>query len=87
MSAHEMNALLPVLHRIVYLAGGRAVSGTAAEVVRAEVLSDLYGHPVEVLHVQGRVLVVAGPGADGPATQTGAPRDPGAGPAVGSRHG
>ena len=35
ISAHEMNPLLPVMDRIVYLAGGRAASGTADEVVRA----------------------------------------------------
>ena len=63
LSAHEMNPLLPVMDRIVYLAGGRAASGTAAEVVQAEVLSRLYGEHVDVLHVHGRVLVVAGPAA------------------------
>jgi zinc/manganese transport system ATP-binding protein len=61
LSAHEMNPLLPVMDRIVYLAGGRAASGPTDEVVRAEVLSRLYGHHVDVLHVHGRVLVVAGP--------------------------
>ena len=60
LSAHEMNPLLPVMDRIVYLAGGRAASGTTAEVVQAEVLSRLYGQHVDVLHVHGRVLVVAG---------------------------
>jgi zinc/manganese transport system ATP-binding protein len=60
LSAHEMNPLLPVMDRVVYLAGGRAASGPAAEVVTTEVLSRLYGHHVDVLHVQGRVLVVAG---------------------------
>ena len=35
ISAHEMNPLLPVMDRIVYLAGGRAASGTAEEVVRS----------------------------------------------------
>jgi len=64
LSAHEMNPLLPVMERIVYLAGGRAASGTTAEVVTSEVLSRLYGYHVEVLHVHGRVLVVAGPGGD-----------------------
>jgi len=63
LSAHEMNPLLPVMDRIVYLAGGRAASGTTAEVVQAEVLSRLYGQHVDVLHVHGRVLVVAGPSA------------------------
>ena len=32
--------------------------------IRTEVLSALYGSPVEVLHVHGRVLVVAGEEAD-----------------------
>jgi zinc/manganese transport system ATP-binding protein len=62
ISAHEMNPLLPVMDRIVYLAGARAASGTVEEVVRAEVLSDLYGSHVDVLNVHGRVLVVAGAG-------------------------
>jgi zinc/manganese transport system ATP-binding protein len=62
LSAHDMNPLLPFMDRIVYLAGGRAASGITSEVVRAETLSDLYGHPVEVIHAAGRVLVVAGRG-------------------------
>ncbi|MDE3132228.1 MAG: ABC transporter ATP-binding protein, partial [Acidobacteriota bacterium] len=64
ISAHEMNPLLPVMDRVVYLADGRAACGTADEVVRAEVLSALYGHPVEVLRVHGRVIVVAGDSDD-----------------------
>ena len=64
ISAHEMNPLLPVMDRIVYLAGGRAASGSAHDVVRTEVLSELYGHHVDVLDVHGRVLIVAGAGED-----------------------
>jgi zinc/manganese transport system ATP-binding protein len=48
----------------LYLAAGRAATGTAAEVVRSDVLSQLYGHHVDVLRVHGRVLVVAGTGQD-----------------------
>jgi len=59
ISAHEINPLMPVMDRILYLAGGRAVHGTVEEVVRGDVLTGLYGHPVDVLHVHGRVLVVA----------------------------
>jgi zinc/manganese transport system ATP-binding protein len=62
LSAHEMNALLPAIDRIVYLTAGRAASGTTEEVVRSEVLSKLYGHHVDVLKLHGRVLVVAEPG-------------------------
>ena len=64
LSAHEMNALLPVMDRIVYLTNGRAASGTTDEVVRSDVLSRLYGHHVDVLRLHGRVLVVAEPGQD-----------------------
>ena len=64
LSAHEMNALLPVMDRIVYLTQGRCASGTTDEVVRADVLSELYGHHVDVLRLHGRVLVVAEPSDD-----------------------
>ncbi len=64
ISAHEINPLLGVMDRIVYLAGGRAASGSTDEVVRADVLSELYGHHVDVLNVHGRVLIVAGAGED-----------------------
>jgi zinc/manganese transport system ATP-binding protein len=64
ISAHEINALMPVMDRVVYIAGGRAVSGTSEEVIRADVLSGLYGHHVDVIDVHGRVLIVAGAGDD-----------------------
>ncbi len=64
ISAHDMNPLLAVMDRIVYLAAGRAASGATAEVVRTDVLSQLYGHHVDVLRVHGRVLVVAGASDD-----------------------
>jgi zinc/manganese transport system ATP-binding protein len=59
-----MNPLLPAIDRVVYLADGRAASGTADEVIRSSVLSELYGHHVDVLRVHGRVIVVAGTGLD-----------------------
>lgn len=62
ISAHEINPLLPVMDRVVYMAAGRAASGTTSEVVRPEVLTRLYGHHVDVIHLHGRVLVVAGRG-------------------------
>jgi zinc/manganese transport system ATP-binding protein len=63
LSAHEMNPLLPVLDRVVYLAAGRAASGPVEDVITTETLSALYGQHVEVLRVQGCVLVVAGDAA------------------------
>ncbi len=67
LSAHEMNPLLPVMDRVVYVANGHVASGTTDEVVRPSVLSALYGHHVDVLRVHGRVLVVATALPAGPA--------------------
>lgn len=63
LTAHDMNPLLPVMDRIVYLAGGRAAVGTTEEVARTDVLTKLYGRPIQVIRAEGRVLVVAGDGA------------------------
>jgi zinc/manganese transport system ATP-binding protein len=58
--AHDMNPLLPVMDRVLYLAEGRSAIGPVDRVVRPDVLSALYGYPVDVLRVHGRILVVAG---------------------------
>jgi zinc/manganese transport system ATP-binding protein len=68
LSAHDMNPLLPVMDRIVYLANGHAASGPTQEVVRSEVLSQLYGYHIDVVRVHGRVLVIAADGSDGART-------------------
>jgi zinc/manganese transport system ATP-binding protein len=60
LSAHDMNPLLAVMDRIVYVANGKVATGTTDEVVTTEGLSALYGHHVDVLHVHDRVVVVAG---------------------------
>ena len=60
LSAHDINPLLPVMDKVVYLAEGRAAAGTTGQVVRSDVLSGLYQHPISVLRVDGRILVVAG---------------------------
>ncbi|QOI54958.1 metal ABC transporter ATP-binding protein [Rouxiella badensis] len=59
LSAHDMNPLLSSMDSIVYLANGRAASGKTDEVVQSDVLSRLYGYPIEVLRVMNRVLVIA----------------------------
>jgi zinc/manganese transport system ATP-binding protein len=61
LSAHDMNPLMPVMDRIVYVAAGRVAVGDADEVVQSEVLSRLYGQHVDVIRVHGRILVVAAP--------------------------
>jgi zinc/manganese transport system ATP-binding protein len=60
ISTHDMNPLLPVMDRIVYVANGRIATGTTDEVVSSESLTKLYGVHVDVIHVHDRILVVAG---------------------------
>ena len=60
ISTHDMNPLLPVMDRIVYIANGKIATGTTAEVVSSESLTKLYGVHVDVIHVHDRILVVAG---------------------------
>lgn len=74
LSAHDMNPLMPVMDRIVYLAHGRAATGSTDEVVRTEVLSQLYGYHIDVLRVHGRVIVVAADAEDD--VQAAIARDP-----------
>lgn len=64
LSAHDMNPLLSVMDRIVYLANGRAATGSTDAVVRTEVLSQLYGYHIDVVRVHGRIIVVAAEGED-----------------------
>ncbi len=60
LSAHELNPLLGVLDRVLYLGHGQAALGTVDEVITGPVLSTLYGAPIEVLHVNGHIFVMSG---------------------------
>ena len=62
--AHDVNPLLPYVDRVVYLAGGRVLSGPPEQVVTSETLSGLYGVAIEVLKTSdGRLVVVGQPEA------------------------
>jgi zinc/manganese transport system ATP-binding protein len=58
--AHDVNPLLPYLDRVVYLGGGRALTGPVEEVITAPALSALYRAPIEVLRTSDGRLVVVG---------------------------
>jgi zinc/manganese transport system ATP-binding protein len=58
-TAHELNPLLGAMDRVLYLGGGRARLGSVDEVVTGDVLSQLYGAPIDVLRVNGRIVVLA----------------------------
>ncbi|HEY8737777.1 MAG TPA: ABC transporter ATP-binding protein [Candidatus Dormibacteraeota bacterium] len=64
--AHDVNPVLPFLNRVIYVAGGRVVIGTPADIITSAVLTRLYQFPVEVVKdSRGRVLVV-GAGTEDP---------------------
>lgn len=58
---HEVNPVLPLVDRVLYLVAGRWTVGTPDEVLTSERLSALYGTDIDVLRVRGRVLVVGAP--------------------------
>ncbi|KQQ05681.1 MULTISPECIES: metal ABC transporter ATP-binding protein [unclassified Rathayibacter] len=58
---HDVNPVLGMVDRVLYLAGGRFRVGTPDEVLRSEVLSELYDAPVDVIRARGRVIVVGAP--------------------------
>jgi zinc/manganese transport system ATP-binding protein len=61
-TAHDLNPLLPVMDRVLYLGRGRAALGTVEEVIRDDILSDLYGTPIEIFRVKGRIVVAIADG-------------------------
>ncbi len=57
--AHDINPLLPVVDRIMYVVNGQIATGKVDEVITDKVLSSLYGAPIEVLRdSRGRVAVL-----------------------------
>jgi zinc/manganese transport system ATP-binding protein len=58
-SAHEVNQLIGVLDRVLYLGNGRAALGTIDEVVTAPVLSQLYGADINVVRTDGQIFVLS----------------------------
>jgi zinc/manganese transport system ATP-binding protein len=55
---HDINPLLPVIDRVLLLAGGRWAVGPADDVLTSATLSRLYGSPVDVVRVEGRVVIL-----------------------------
>jgi zinc/manganese transport system ATP-binding protein len=55
---HDVNPVLGMVDRVLYLAGGRFRIGTPDEVLRSEVLSELYGSRVDVIRTHGRIIVI-----------------------------
>jgi zinc/manganese transport system ATP-binding protein len=69
---HEINPVLPLVDRVLYLVDGRFRIGPTDEVMTSEVLSELYRTEVDVLRVRGRLVVVGAEAAAHPHPSGGA---------------
>ncbi|HUI89397.1 MAG TPA: hypothetical protein VLX61_11810, partial [Anaerolineales bacterium] len=56
--AHDVNPLLQVADRVLYMARGHSAIGLPDEVITESNLTQLYGSPVQVVHTLGRYFVV-----------------------------
>lgn len=63
--AHDINPLLPIVDRVLYVAHGGVAIGKPAEVITTEQLSRLYSAPVEVLQDSHGHMFVVGLEAEG----------------------
>ncbi len=58
---HDVNPVLGMVDRVLYLAGGRFRIGTPDEVLTSRVLSELYQADVDVIRSHGRIVIVGVP--------------------------
>ena len=55
---HDVNPVLQLVDRVLFVVNGRWAAGTPDEVLTPERMSELYGSHVDVLRVHDRILVV-----------------------------
>jgi zinc/manganese transport system ATP-binding protein len=58
---HEINPVLPLIDRVLYLVGGNWAIGRPEDVMTSERLTELYGVPIDVLRIRDRIVVVGAP--------------------------
>jgi zinc/manganese transport system ATP-binding protein len=58
---HDVNPVLAVVDRVLYLTGEAWAIGAVDEVMSSEVLSGLYGTEIDVVRVRDRIVVVGVP--------------------------
>lgn len=60
--AHDVNPLLGVMDRVMYIAGGGAAIGTTDDIISSAALSKLYGAEINVVRAEGKIFIVAAEG-------------------------
>lgn len=56
---HEINPVIEHVDRVLYFARGQYRIGSVHDVMRSEVLSELYQAPVDVIEHQGKIVVMS----------------------------
>ena len=56
--AHDINPLLGVMDRILYIAGGSAALGTVDEIVSDKKLTELYNTQMQVARINGHLFII-----------------------------
>lgn len=57
-TAHEVNPLLNVMDKIIYLAHGKAAIGSVDEIITSDKLSWLYNAPIDVIRLENQLFVI-----------------------------
>lgn len=55
---HDINPVLPMVDKVLYLVGEKWLLGTPSEILTTKTLTKLYGSPVEVLKIHDRLVVL-----------------------------
>lgn len=55
---HDINPVLPMVDKVLYLVGEKWLLGKPDEILTTKTLTKLYGAPVEVLNIHGRLVVL-----------------------------
>lgn len=58
MITHSIDPVIDVVDKVLYIAPGGHVLGTADEVLQSDVLSELYGAPVQVVRAGGKTVII-----------------------------
>jgi len=56
--AHDVNPLLNVMDRVIYVAGGHVAIGSTEQVISSSALSKLYGAEIHVVRAEGKIFIV-----------------------------
>ncbi len=56
--SHDVNPLLPVIDRVLFMVNGHSAVGTTDKVLTSETLSKIYSTPIQVVKALDRIFVV-----------------------------